>query len=155
MTTEKVQRKVQLGEWKRHHADYIRTDPEVDDLVEQLNRVTLTTADGGFDLDKDSPVLVALMIDTNTGDRPKASMALSQDKYETRNSIVNRADDLLRAWYLGENMELVHNMMEAGKEYDEGWEAMVWDLPPGAVNEALSRLNEDAENGLVIDRDFD
>ena len=32
---------------------------------------------------------------------------------------------------------------------------MVWDLPPGAVNEALSRLEDDATDGVVVDRDFD
>ena len=108
------QRKVQLGDWKRRKADYIQTDPEVDDLVEQLNRTIIVAADGSFDMDKNEPVLVALTMDTYTGDRPKASMAISQDKFETRNSIVNRADDLLRIWYLHDNQELVHNMMSPG-----------------------------------------
>ncbi len=154
MSTE-PKRKVQLGDWKRRKADYIQTDPEVDDLVQQLNSVVIVAADGGFDLDDNEPVLVALTMDTYTGERPKASMAISQDKYETRNSIVNRADDLLRIWYLNDNQELVHNMMESGREYDEGWEAMVWDLPAEAVNEALSQLENDATDGVVIDRDFD
>jgi len=154
MSTE-IQRKKQLGDWKRRKADYIKTDPEVDDLVEQLNKVTLVVGDGMFDLDKDSPVLVALTVDTYTGDNPKASLALSQDKYETRNSIVNLADDILRTWYLEENLELVHNSMEAGREYDEGWEAMVWDLPPGAVNEALDRMEKTTSEALVVDRDFE
>jgi hypothetical protein len=150
----KPHRKVQLGEWKRRKADYIRTDPEVDDLVQQLNRVSIVAGDGTFDLDNAEPVLVALTLDTNTGDQPKASIAISQDKYETRNSIVNRADDMLRIWYLNDNRELVHNMMESGREFDEGWEAMVWDLPPEAVNEALSRVDEEAVDGVTFHRDF-
>ena len=153
--TTKHKRPSKLGEWKRRKADYIRTDPEVDDLVEQLNNVTIVAGDGSFDMDNNEPVLVSLTMDTYTGDRPKASIAVSQDKYETRNSIVNRADDLLRIWYLNDNQELVHNMMESGREYDEGWEAMVWDLPPEAVNEALSRLDTDATDGVVVNRDFD
>jgi hypothetical protein len=153
MSTE-PRRKKQLGDWKRRKADYIRVDPEVDDLVGQLNRVMIVAGDGTFDLDNTEPVLVALTFDTYTGERPKAALAISQDKYETRNSIVNRADDLLRIWYLNDNKELVHNMMESGKEYDEGWEAMVWDLPAAAVNEALSRLDDSAVDGVVVDRDF-
>ncbi len=150
----KPRRKVQLSDWKRRRADYIRADPEVDDLVAQLSRVMIVAGDGTFDLDNSEPVLVALTFDTYTGNQPKASLAISQDKYETRNSIVNRADDLLRIWYLNDNRELVHNMMESGKEYDEGWEALVWDLPPDAVNEALSRLDGNGTEGVVIDRDF-
>jgi hypothetical protein len=147
-----------LKEWKKQRnvtrADYIRNDPEVDDLVEFLNKVVLIAGGGQFDLDDKDPVYVGLTVDNYSGDRPKAAIAISQRAHETRNSILNRADDLMREWYLTHNHEFVKSIQEtSGEEYDAGWEGNVWHLSAPALDEALKRVDSNAFDQVEIERD--
>jgi hypothetical protein len=147
-----------LKEWKKQRkvnvADYIRTDPEVDDLVEFLNNAVVVAGAGQVDLDDDEPVYIGVVVDSYSGDRPKASMAISQQTHETRNSILNRADDLMRSWYLTHNHEFVKSIAEStGEEYDAGWEGHVWHLPAAALDEVLQRVDENSFDQILVDRD--
>lgn len=145
-----------LRSWKvgRKIADYIRKDPEVDDLVGFLDGVVLVAGGGQFDLDDEDPVYVGVIVDNNSGDRPKASIAISQLGHETRNSILNRADDLLRAWYLEHNHEFIKSIQEStGEEYDAGWEGYAWHLSAPALNEALDRVDGASFDHVQIERD--
>jgi len=145
-----------LKGWKkqRKRADYIRKDPEVDDLVDFLSNVVVVSGGGQMDLDDDDPVYVGVMVDHRSGDRPKAALMISQLGHETRNSILNRADDLLRAWYLEHNHEFVRSTQEVeGEEYDSGWEGHVWHMSAPAVNEALDRVDDASFDQVAVERE--
>jgi len=136
------------------YADYIKSDPEVDDLVKFLGTVTLVAGGGAIDLDTPDPAYVGVTIDYRSGERPKAAIAISQNQYETRNSILNHADDLLRRWYLENNTEFITSLAEnEGDEYDEAWEGHVWHFSPEALNEALESLSPETLGQLMIERD--
>ena len=146
-----------LKEWKKQRkvsADYIKKDPEVDDLVNFLNNAVVVAGSGQVDLDDNEPVYVGVVTDNYSGDRPKAAMAISQQSHETRNSILNRADDLLRSWYLTHNYEFIKSIGEStGEEYDAGWEGHVWHMPAAALDEALQRVDENSFDQISVDRD--
>lgn len=157
-TSQRIKNLQDLKEWKKQRkvnvADYIRTDPEVDDLVEFLNNAVVVTAAGQVDLDDNDPVYIGVITDNYSGDRPKAAMAISQQAHETRNSILNRADDLMRSWYLTNNHEFVKSIGEStGEEYDAGWEGHVWHMPAAALDEALQRVDENSFDQISVDRD--
>jgi len=143
-----------LADWKTKRADYIRNDPEVDDLTRMLNSSTVVSGEGSYDLDDNTPVLIGVVRDSNTGESPKAAIAFVQDVRATKNSVSNLADELLRKWYLEHNTEFIHSCLEADREYDEGWEALVWDLSAAALDEALSKVDESVLQELEIERDF-
>jgi hypothetical protein len=144
-----------LLRWKSSRkADYIKKDTEVEDLVEFLNSIALVAGGGSIDLDNDDPAYVGVAVDYRSGNRPKGAIAISQHKHETRNSILNHADDLLRRWYLEHNEEFVTSVAEnEGEEYDEAWEGNVWQLSPDALDEALQRLDTETLGQVLVQRD--
>ena len=158
MGTHRIRNLQDLREWKKQRkvtrADYIRKDPEVDDLVDFLNGVVLIAGGGQVDLDDVDPVYVGVTVDNYSGDRPKAALVISQLAHETRNSILNRADDLMRAWYLEHNHEFIMSIGEKeGEEYDAGWEGHVWQLTAPAVDEVLKRVDDNSFDQVLVERD--
>jgi hypothetical protein len=143
---------MKLGQWKQKRADYVVKDEEVDDLVNFLNGVALIAGIGSVDLDDPDPVYVGLTVDHRSGENPKASIAISQDPNETRNSIINQADDAMRRWYLEHNTEFVKSRRELGEEYDDGWEATVWHLTPDSFQNALDRVDKSVLEGIQVER---
>jgi len=143
---------MKLGQWKQKCADYVVNDAEVDDLVEFLNGVALVAGLGSVDLDDPDPVYIGVVMDHQSGGKPKAGIAISQDPSETINSIINRADDALRHWYLEHNREFIKSRKELGEEYDEGWEAQVWHLEPDSFQNALDQVDRESLEGVQIER---
>ncbi len=143
-----------LADLKKKMADYIRTDPEVDDLVRILNESTLVDGAGDYDLDEPTPVLVGVVRDPSTGERAKGAIAIVQDVRATKNSVVQFADSLLREWYLEHNQETIQSCLEEDREYDSEWEAMVWDLSAPALDEVLAHVDGSVLSNLSIERDF-
>lgn len=145
------EKKLTMADWKGklRNADYIRRDPEVDDLVENVQATQVVNGGGDIDLDDRTPVLIGLAVDLSSGDKPKSAIAVVQHPFETINSVVSQADAYLRSWYLEDNIEAVKAAVRSGVDFDSNWQAMAWELTPEAAEAALDRL--DGEISVTIE----
>ncbi len=147
------EKRLTLADWKGklRNADYIRRDPEVDDLVENVKATQVVNGGGDIDLDDPTPVLIGLAVDLDSGENPRSAISVTQHPFETINSVVSQADSYLRSWYLEDNIESVKSAVRNGIDFDANWQAMAWELTPEAAEAALDRL--DGEISITIDED--